>query len=67
MLMDDKMYFLDGALYYLKGPGKAIKVVRGSEETNTIFKDFHDSSTGNHAGQKIPPEMSFQKGFSGLG
>lgn len=47
-------YFIDGALYYLKGPGKATKtkVVRGTEEANGIFRDFHDSPTGAHTGQK---------------
>ncbi|KAK1889074.1 Gypsy retrotransposon integrase-like protein 1 [Dissostichus eleginoides] len=42
-------YFLDdGALYYMKGPGKATKskVVIGAEEANAIFIDFHDSATG---------------------
>ncbi len=53
MLMYVTIYFLDGALYYLKGPGKVIKakVVRGTEEA-AIFRDFHDSSTGAHTGQK---------------
>lgn len=50
------LQFLKGALYYLRGPGKTIKtkVVRGTEEADAIFRDFHDSSSGAHTGQKNP-------------
>lgn len=54
MLMYVTINFLGGSLYFLKGPGKAIKtkVVRGTEEANDIFRDCHDSSRGGHAGQR---------------
>ncbi|KAI4799089.1 hypothetical protein KUCAC02_019256, partial [Chaenocephalus aceratus] len=41
----------DGALYYMKGKATKTKVVRGAEEANAIFRDFHDSATGAHTGQ----------------
>ncbi|KAI4825518.1 hypothetical protein KUCAC02_021198 [Chaenocephalus aceratus] len=45
-------YVLDGgALYYMKGKATKTKVVRGAEEENAIFRDFHDSATGAHTGQ----------------
>ena len=49
----------------MKGPGKTVKtkVVKGTEEANAIFKDFHDSSSGAHTGQRKNRDSISQRFF----
>lgn len=44
-------FFEDGKLHYIKKK-MSTEVVCGAQKAGEIFKDFHDSSTGGHCGQK---------------
>lgn len=48
---------IEGALFYVRHKDTEkelnVKVVRGAEEAERIFKEFHASKAGGHSGRKI--------------